>query len=59
VRVKRLLLAAFVLAALVGCKISRNIVDLKPVRQPPLTELERNLTYTDPDDGRPDYVLTR
>ena len=43
-----------------GCSISRNIVDLTPpANQSPLQELERHLTYHDPDAGRPDYVRVR
>ena len=44
---------------LCGCTISRRIVDLEPVRQPPLTQLESHLDYQDPDDGRPDYIIER
>jgi len=42
-----------------GCRISRHIRDLPPVTRPPLPELESHLTYTDPDDGRPDYIFQR
>jgi hypothetical protein len=42
-----------------GCEISRKIRDLEPVRYPPLNRLEEHLDYSDPDDGRPDYVHTR
>lgn len=43
--------------ALCGCAISRRIVDIEPPDQPPLQNLERHLDYTDPDDGRPDYIV--
>jgi len=54
----RMLLIAAVMA-LAGCHISRHIRDLEPVRRPSLTDLERNLTYVDPDDGRSTYLPTR
>lgn len=43
--------------ALVGCHISRRIVDIKPPPQPRLQNLESHLDYVDPDEGRPDYVI--
>lgn len=39
-----------------GCKVSREIVDLKaPADQPRLEKLEEHLTYQDPDAGKPTY----
>jgi hypothetical protein len=39
-----------------GCKVSREIVDLKaPADQPRLEKLEEYLTYQDPDAGQPTY----
>jgi hypothetical protein len=58
-RLRRTVLIAAALLALAGCRVSRDIRDLDPVTHPPLTELERHLTYTDPDDGRSNYILTR
>ena len=40
-----------------GCRISRHIVDLEPTTGPSLQELERNLDYQDPDQGRADYIF--
>jgi len=56
-RIARGILVAALLVALSGCRISRNIRDLSPVTDPPLTELERNLDYSDPDDGRANYIF--
>ena len=52
-----LLIAALMMLA--GCHISRHIRDLDPVRRPSLADLERNLTYVDPDDGRSTYLPAR
>jgi len=53
--------AILVLAAMfctqLGCTISREIVDVAPPDQPRLENLEQNLTYRDPDDGRSDYIF--
>lgn len=55
---KRIVMLLVILPAMIGCTISRNIVDLQPVQQPTLQELEQRLDYTDPDNGRPDYIIT-
>ena len=40
----------------VGCKVSKEIVNLSPPReQPSLQQLESNLNYVDPDAGQPNY----
>lgn len=41
-----------------GC-VSRQMVLLEPPEQPALERLEEHLDYTDPDEGRPDYIITR
>lgn len=53
----RFILFVVALALLAGCTISRAIVDIKPPHQPPLQQLDQNLAYTDPDEGRPDYII--
>ena len=58
----RAALSLFLLALLwplAGCTISRRIVDIQPMPQPRLENLERHLTYRDPDDGRQDYIILR
>ena len=56
-RARHVLMIVAALWALGGCGISRHIVDINPPPQPHLQHLERHLDYTDPDDGRPDYIV--
>ncbi len=56
-RVVPILVLAVMFCTQVGCTISREIVDVAPPAQPRLENLEQNLTYTDPDEGRPDYIF--
>jgi len=58
-RLRVLVVICASLCALAGCSTSRKIVNLPPLSQPPLQELDRHLTYTNPYDGRPDYVVHR
>jgi hypothetical protein len=57
VRRTLILVLCLVFCAQTGCTISREIADVAPPAQPRLESLEQNLTYRDPDDGRPDYVF--
>ena len=57
---KKVALLSFVCLALGGCTISRHIRDLEPpADEPSLEQLDRHLDYTDPDDGRPDFIIQR
>ncbi len=42
-----------------GCRVSRNVADIEPAPQPPLSRLEQHLDYRDPDAGRPNYLIER
>jgi hypothetical protein len=53
------MLVAGIILALGGCGVSRNIVEVPPPRLPPLQELDRQITYTDPYAGRSDYIVPR
>jgi len=57
VRALRFILVWLLLSTALGCRVSRNIVDLEKPVQPPLQELEQHLDYQDPDAGQPDYVI--
>lgn len=52
-----LILLATFLPLAVGCSVSRRIRPVDPPPQPPLSRLEQNLDYVDPDAGEPDYVI--
>jgi hypothetical protein len=57
VSARNAILSLIALLSLGGCSISRHIVDVQPPDQPPLQNLEGNLDYVDPDQGRPDYIF--